>query len=328
MQVSPSPTTPASVDLGLLSPVPDTDLEDYEPSEPSVHDEAMQPQLSMPPSVAEPGGEPDPVQDDLHPTLAPPAGGPETFQQLRARLDRQETISFRPPLGELHPTFTAPPAPETFQDHRARVDRQETISHHPYGPTRPVVSRATPYSADSPSASEAAFSCDVLPESGARLPCGWTYAADGSLSLGAIADQWELSGRHLVRRHFVARSALFSPSSPGDCPVPVHMLGKGRTTFRGNHRHDDRWRGRSDTERGEEDHALWTGRTVFKIQPRFVEEARAAFAAASGGHATHAAPVHKDSLSERTLGLSDLLAFQEAKRKELASFLSELCVGI
>ena len=188
VQVSPSPTTPASVDLGLLSPVPDTDLEDYEPSEPSVHDEAMQPQLSMPPSVAEPGGEPDPVQDDLHPTFAPPAGGPETFQQLRARLDRQETISFRPPLGELHPTFTAPPAPETFQDHRARVDRQETISHHPYGPTRPVVSRATPYSADSPSASEAAFSCDVLPESGARLPCGWTYAADGSLSLGAIAD--------------------------------------------------------------------------------------------------------------------------------------------
>eukprot|EP00439_Symbiodinium_sp_Y106_P023316 s10_g2.t2 len=98
------------------------------------------------------------------------------------------------------------------------------------------------------------------------------------------------------------------------------MLGKGGATFRGNHRHDDRWRGRSDTERGEEDHALWTGRTVFKIQPRFVEEARAAFAAASGGHATHAAPVHKDSLSERTLGLSDLLAFQEAKRKELASF--------
>ncbi|CAE7928185.1 GIP [Symbiodinium necroappetens] len=305
--------------------VSDDEAEEYELSEPSVQDEAMQPQLSMPPSVAEPGGEPDPVQDQLHPTFASPAAGLETFQQRRARVDRQETISYQPPAAELHPAFTPPRAPETFQEHRARIDRQETISHRVpfYGPTRPVTARTTPYAPDRASASEAAFACDVLPESGVRLPCGWTYNAEGYLSLGAIADQWELSGRHLVRRHFVARSSLFSPSSPGDCPVPVQMLVKGRTTFRGNHRHDDRWRSRSVAEptgRSDDDQVLWTGRTVFKIQPRFVEEARAAFVAASGGHTTHAAPVRKDNLSERTMGLSDLLSFQEAKRRELSSF--------
>ena len=62
---------------------------------------------------------------------------------------------------------------------------------------------------------------------------------------------------------------------------------------------------------------------MFKIQPKHLAEAREAFFQVSDGLSSYVGPDikrRKVDLDERTLSLSDRLSFQEAKRKELASF--------
>ena len=251
--------------------------------------------------------------NDLHHTFSP--DGPETFDQKRARIDRSETISH-----VVHPTFRTPTTPETFAQRRSRIDRSETISYGPKAPGTP--SRPQPYGPTT----EHGFLVDILepeamdtaPETG--LPSGWY--ADGYLVLEPIHDTWELKGNTLIRNHYVARDTLFNPRETGDCPIPEEMLAKDRTTRRGRHCHQDRWRN-SPTPSTDQ---YWTGQTSFKILARHRREAQQAFYAASHGATTHAGAKEKRqkdaraNLSERAMSLADRVAFVQAKKKELESF--------
>ena len=203
----PNPPTP-TVDF-REAPLPD-DASDQLSDDAAVPlpDSDMHPQVSVP----EPAFEPAPAQPS--PDL-PPAPEPVPFGPFRV------------------------PAQETFAERRARIDRTETLPFH----RQPAAdrSRSPPPSAE-PALTEQAHFCDVLPQSTPCLPPGWTIAGDGQMHLDSVQDQWEFDGRHLLRRHFVARDRAFNPLSPDDCPVPVHMLSKVRHTYRGRHRHDNRWR--------------------------------------------------------------------------------------
>ena len=123
-----------------------------------------------------------------------------------------------------------------------------------------------------------------------------------------------------VRRHFVARNAFFDPSSPADCPVPVQWLSKGRATWQGKRRHDDRWRV-DFPPTPEVPQPLRLGRLFPVFSPS--KKAREAFFRASDGLDSYIGAEQKrrkPDLDEKTLSLSDRLSFREAKRKELASF--------
>ncbi|OLQ01345.1 Copia protein [Symbiodinium microadriaticum] len=262
-------------------------------------------------------------QHRLHPIFE--AGPSETFNQKRARLDRSETISYgpQPPSSsEVHPVFQAPPF-ETFNQRRSRLDRSETIS---YGPQPPRTGdRPQTYPGQGPT-TEHGFTVDVLDLSTDEsatdlfLPEGWNIDEHGYMVLDDVYDTWEIKGSSLIRHHYVARNTLFPPQETGDCPVPVHTLTKVRNSYQGNHCHQDRWRNAKNKEG-----IWWTGRTVFKIANRDRHEAHTAFYTNSGGSPTYGGPKEKrqkdaKSLNERTLSLSDRLAFIDAKRKELGSF--------
>ena len=280
----------------------DTDLEQYSPSasdrpaNAADHDqEDNKPQEQQQQQV---GGAI--AAQAIHPSYAPQPG--ESFHERRARLDRQETIAYGPQL------------------------RRPESASTPYGP-RPVTDQRPPTAAQAKeSLVEQSFLVDVLPPDSAdapglheNLPAGW-FVEDGYLCLEPIHDVWEMKGNQLIRHHYVARDTLFHPEETGDCPIPTSMLTKTRHTCIGSHRHEDRWRSGTSTPA-----EPWTGRTIFKIQPRDRRGASEAFYTASAGQHTYAGTAAKrkkdaKSLTERTMSLSDRLAFMEAKRKELASF--------
>ena len=275
-----------------------------------------------PPSNSETRSPGQGSQHRLHPIFE--EGADETFTQKRARIDRSETISYgpQPPAPDVHPTFKAPPF-ETFNQRRARLDRSETIS---YGPQPPAPGdRPQPYPGQGPT-TEYGFTVDVLEDSTGEqaqpdyLPEGWTVNENGYMVLDEVFDTWEIKRSSLIRHHYVARDTLFHPLESGDCPVPVEALTKVRNTYQGGHCHQDRWRNAKYTEGN-----WWTGRTVFKIANRDRHAAQAAFFSSSSGAPTYGGPKEKrqkdaKSLNERTLSLSDRVAFIEAKRKELGSF--------
>ncbi|CAE7901478.1 GIP [Symbiodinium sp. KB8] len=164
------------------------------------------------------------------------------------------------------------------------------------------------------------YGCDREQAQPDHLPEGWTVNENGYMVLDEVFDTWEIKGSSLIRHHYVARNAPFHPQESGDCPVPVEMLTKVRNTYQGGHRHQDRWRNAKYAEGG-----WWTGRTIFKIANRDRHMAQAAFFSSSSGAPTYGGPKEKrqkdaKTLNERTLSLSDRLAFIEAKRKELGSF--------
>ena len=142
--------------------------------------------------------------------------------------------------------------------------------------------------------------------------------------LNTIHDDWTLSknGNYLIRNHCIPQNTLFDPSEDGNCPIPLPMRHKSRTTrFADGQSQQDRWRCRSNHL---DEQIYWTGRTSFKIQPRDRVRAHEHFNNTSEGHQTCAGSPQqrkKDSknLSERTMSLADQ-SFIEAKRKELASF--------
>ena len=276
--------------------------------------------LSNQVSVSEPADEPEPHA----PTVS--------FLQRRAHMDQEEFSFFRPPAP---PDFNMSSPDETFRQQRARVDRTETLPFRvPFdGRSRsPPPRAAVPPAPPTAETAESAYSCEVLSCSTVSLPHGWAVSQDGHLDLGSTADQWEWRDRCLVRRHFLPRRSLFDPRSPGDCPVPVQWLSKTRTTFKGKHRHSDRWR--SSEPQIEPAEAPWTGFTSFKILPRYLPQARESFYHVSDGFhsfTSQEAPnsiastgtgskKRKDPIDERTLSLEDRVAFIKAKRLELASF--------
>eukprot|EP00438_Fugacium_kawagutii_P008129 Skav234370 [mRNA] locus=scaffold2071:53675:57820:- [translate_table: standard] len=254
--------------------------------------------------------------------------------------------------------YIPPPQQETFEQMRARVDRQETLSYYQphtggitYGPNRERIARATPYHRSThpqEEGQETHLSFDNVsiqdPHDSQSLPPGW-HLTDGAFVLGETHDEWILNKGWLIRKHYLPRNTLYNPGQhESECPVSLCYLSKDRTTKVGSRRTTDRWRMSKDKVQ----ETYWTGETRFKIHPAHIPAAQEQFYTASNGHQTYAAQplnhspadtqpqlptqqtakqsptpktkARKEQISERHLSLEDRLAFIEAKKQELASF--------
>ncbi|CAJ1416750.1 unnamed protein product [Effrenium voratum] len=199
---------------------------------------------------------------------------------------------------------------ETFEEQRRRVDRQETIS---YGPNTARVPRPGPY--NQPPAdenAEYAFKVDILngpddlTNQSLPLPPGWSVDSSGHLVLEPVHDTWSISknGNYLIGNHYVARNSLFDPREDSNCPIPVHMLNKIRSTrFADGQARQDRWR---SSHNDFDNQSYWTGRTTFKILPRDREQAHETFYHTSEGHQTYAGSPQQRKKDSKNLSIKTL----------------------
>ena len=266
------------------------------------------PESPMSQSEAEPNSEPDMPTSNLDPTIEIPSaqqqvylpGTNETFEQQRARVNRQETLLFRAP----NPPLQSVPEQQPEE----------------YGPQRRQADRETPYSQRPLEDEKVDFSLDVDLLTQTDLPHGWS-CENGYLQLGEIQDEWKIEGNYLTRYHYVSRDKAFQ-LSPDNCPIPIHFLTKQRITkITEGPIVRDKWARTSPVPKltGHQ----WTGYTRFKIHACHRRAAKQTFLTASNGTESIYLQEDKNSnspLSERTMSLSDRMAFQQAKQKELASF--------
>ena len=251
----------------------------------------------------------------------------ETFEQLRARVDRQETLSLYQPH---HGMVTYGPNRETF----AREERPHNTStpyHRATQPEEKDITEQTYHTYDN---------IDLLSDSNQSLPPGWHIISDGTIELGDTQDEWQLKKGWLIRKHYLARTSKYEPDE-ATCPIPLAYLGKDRVTKYPAYTSHDRWRNKRDTthQQQQEEAQPWTGSTCFKILQASRQQAATCFYTASNGHSTYIEPsstntsknkrqpqtkakakARKEQLSEKNMTLEDRLSFAEAKKAELASF--------
>lgn len=228
----PSAAVPRPPDLTTQIPVPATSL-----SQPTST-------RSRPEPLAEPE---TPMEAAYHPP------GPETFQEMRTRLDRQETLLFKRPEGNESSEVT-------------------------YGPQRAQPQRETPYSTHNLGEEEAMTTADIEVDllDPSTLPPGWTLE-HGFVQLGDTQE-----GNYLVRRHFLGRKTEFTPT-PNTCPLPLKFLDKHRVTRYGRGLVSrDKWR-RSSPNRNLRQF-WWTGQTKFKLHSAWKKQAGEEFLRLSNGH--------------------------------------------
>ena len=251
----------------------------------------------------------------IHPEYRPQPD--EDFKAKRARFDLQETISYRP----LQPA-PQPPQPAVQAPAPAHQPLQPSQQAPTFGPQRRHDQALPPHSTSSPYGNrpvdDTALSHEVeidLTSDNTHLPPGWHFE-DGYMALNDIADEWQIKGNYLIRRHYVPRDSTYEPLE-NSCPVPLEYLGKTRSTYYGDHSYHDRWHTKNKTFNQQ-----WTGTTRFKILPSFRKMTHDFFYNVSDGYTTYVEPKSKDknNLNERQMSLADRLAFTEAKRKELTSF--------
>ncbi|CAL1150952.1 unnamed protein product [Cladocopium goreaui] len=129
------------------------------------------------------------------------------------------------------------PQQETFEQRRARVDRQETLS---FGPRRSQLQSshgATPYDrparGDDDAAANMAFNVEDMEQD--SLPGDWCFKPETGyfeLREGArVRDFWELKAGCLLRHHCHQRRTLFDPAGISDIPVPLDKLDSVRVTI-------------------------------------------------------------------------------------------------
>ena len=121
----------------------------------------------------------------------------ETFEQPRARVDRQETLSLYQPH---HGTVTYGPNRETF----AREERPRNTStpyHRAAQPEEDDVIEQTYHTYDS---------IDLLSNSTQSLPPGWHITSNGTIELGDTQDEWQLKKGWFIKKHYLARKASMS----------------------------------------------------------------------------------------------------------------------
>ena len=270
--------------------------------------------------------------------------------------ERPPSMPETPTVPSHQKELYTPATTETFQQRRARVDRQETLSFYQpatgrvrYGPNREVFdsarATASPYTRPpAPDPEEAltlsTFDTDLAKADQLTLPPGWTLE-NGFLTLEDPRDEWTLHSDKLIRKHYEPRDTMFDPSDPTNgCPLPLHYLSKDRVTKAAGYKETyDRWKQQKDRTTPHP----WTGQTIFKILPAYRRLAMDMFYNLSGGHSSYIEPTapeqvletvdkantkapgpkakaRKDQLSERHMSLADRMAFMEAKRKELESF--------
>ena len=320
----------------LLAPATESDTNMDPTPEPNRQPEVPSRSITST-SGTEPMQEPDPPAAPLPtPALAipehqqqlyqPPQPG-ETFNQLRARVDRQETLSLYQPH---HGAVTYGPNREIFARENTHQHRRNTPYQRATAPTEADVDEQT----------HTTHEVNVLPQSNI-LPPGWKVE-DGWIQLGETQDEWQIKNGWLIRRHYLPRTSKFHPAQiDAHCPIPLEYLGKDRVTKRPGHTTHDRWRGKQDNDNMEP----WTGTTAFKINQTHRQVAREHFYTASEGHSTYTynstnnshnahqanttnnshkpmpkTKARKEQISEKHLSLEDRLAFIKAKQAELSSF--------
>ena len=260
-----------------------------------LEDTTMQPQ--QPPM----DNQPTPLSGQDQPSSLPPTDTTSTsLQQLSE------------PVRELY----EPKAKETFEQQRLRVNRQETQSFQrppEYGPVRETTSRSTPYSKIDDENAHVTLEADIM--SNTQLPPGW-IVENGHMVLGPLNDDWVITDKYLIRRHYLPRKQAFVPTEE-NCPVPPKYLHKNRITYTAGRVLHDKWTRPSVNRKLHE--CFWTGATHFKIQTPWKDKAHDAFSAESHGFETVMA-VSDGTINERYMSLADRKLFTEAKQKELESF--------
>ena len=231
----------------------------------------------------------------------------EDFQAKRARLDRQETITYR-----------QQPAPPQ-NDNTATASDNNNQSFQPQRQQHSTTTRAAPYGSR-PIDDQALYQdveVDAENHVDTLLPPGWHIDNDGYIVLDDVHDEWQLKGNYLVRKHYIPRQQAYTPTQD-TCPVPLTYLTNKRSSKMTNNTHHDSW-SKSSNKQFE---APWTGSTEFKIQPAYRKLAQEHFYSASEGYTTYVEKKKNNpsNLSERSMSLADRLLFMEAKRKELRSF--------
>ena len=282
------------------NPEPDGDDQPMEP-ETGQHPEAPPP-APMPEAPPAPSDDPPAPEANMPPVDSPTI--PEHQQQL----------------------YTPPQPGETFQQQRARVDKQETLSFKmptSYGPVKPTAStRTTPYSKVHEE-EDISLQVDVDLTKVDNLPPGW-HLENGWLTLDAPQDEWTISGNWLIMHHYEPRKEAFKPTKD-NCPIDVSFLAKDRVTNTTHGVFHDRWQRHSHNKLIEE--ATWTGQTRFKLKANWRQKAKEDYAKASGGFTAYiprtpagVTKKGKDQVTERKMSVADRLAFLNAKKKELDSF--------
>ena len=306
-----------------------------------------------PQSIAEPEPAPPSIAGDMperaiSTNTQDPAASPSAGQQMT--------------IPEHQRQLYTPAAGETFAQQRARIDRQETLSYYQptsmrtvYGPNREAFERphqiTTPYGRhatteeeDVNKATESTYDTDIQQAEQQTLPPGWKLEKGYlTLDMDNIQDEWQLHRDKLVRRHYLPRNRLFDPSNEqAGCPIPVQYLGKDRITKSNGVKYNDRWKSKSAAKTTH----TWTGTTTFKIPLAYRKLAAEYFYQASQGHQSYIEPqeyiyntndntkatgnhkprphpktkARKEQLSEKKLTVEDRQAFLEAKKSELDSF--------
>ena len=276
---------PASVPQPPSSEQQDFDMQMQSPPQPES------PQLGIP-AAEVPEVQMNPMVDD---SFRPQPD--EDFQAKRARLDRQETITYRQPTTTEHT--------QQYQPHRQ--------THHT------ATDRAQPYS-NRPIDDEALYQdieVDSKSHDNTSLPPGWHIDEFGYIVLDDIQDEWQLKGNYIIRKHYLPRQATYTPTQD-DCPIPTTYLTNKRTSKMANTTYHDSWNKPTNKHFA----TTWTGTTEFKIQPAYRKMAHEHFYSVSDGYSTYIEKKKNNpaNLSERSMSLADRLQFLEAKRKELRSF--------
>ena len=307
-ELSITPTTPVGPEEVMDSPpepvVPDVPPETSPmPELPSDTAVSLEPEASSTPAPS--NGLDRPILDPAVSALYAPAAPGEDFLRVRQRVDRQETLSFRPVRQPPHSR------PEPYD----RPDASHDGLRDP-----------------PPDSDEALFGQvftveDVDPS---QLPDGWSIHADGCFHLtSSPRDYWEVRAGCLLRHHVIPRRHLFRVSDVGDAPIPYDNLDFVRATLVQHPNGGQQVFNDDGLHNGCPIATRWTGITIFQIKGETRKEL---------GMTAHSNPRQvakdqkvkniraykkekdKNSVSERTLDLQQRELFQAAKVKELKSF--------
>ena len=279
---------------------------------------------SVPPSVSSPHRQ--------HPGLPPSHLQPQPEpSHLQSQPGLSSSMPVAPPPPTLDPATAAlyePAGPETFEQRRRRIDRQETLQlNRPFGPApnplRHSAERSEPY------AESFAQTFEIEDAEVAQLPPGWSVDQDGFFQLTDVAaDFWEVRAGCLLRQNLVPRHSSIDVTKFKDVPIDPQYLDPVRiTVMRDPSGQINVWNDDGTTPRSTS--LSWTGVTVFQITGPARKELcmYANLPARKVGRQAKTQLQRqvkkkdsKKTVVERQLSANDRALFQEAKIKELRSF--------
>ena len=147
-----------------------------------------------------------------------------------------DSASDPPPLDpRTAALYKAPSRPETFQERRARINQQETLSFAPVrqrsmSTVAPYDPSTRPTSSTDDAITGRAFYLEDLDTS--ALPSGWHMDEHGFLQLNnRSTDYWELRAGCLIRHHVVPRRGRL-PIAQGSCDSSTRIEGQGQALHR------------------------------------------------------------------------------------------------